>query len=407
MILDMLPAFQLISMSAVNQRLSFAIENVLKRNFLNKTVIFKGPYINHTTSAPETYNWEYKNYIETSHLPTIVILLNRFGRLISVLNIFDHTPFLPISQASQLYRLINTQCAATLTQLHITNKFNDIFSEFKMPFERVEYVSLQGSFPNVNNSNFSFSKIFPSIKSLRGSVEMYGSGLCDQTMPQLKSFSAESHHSRCTPFIKQLIKNNKQIQSLKLKYVTIDLLKFVANELPHLEYLAIHHLDSYEETPQGFDTLSGLRIHFEHMKVFILEGFYCLIPTNATFGRLEEFKMRSSQQCSNSSIRLALTHKNSLKKLHLFVGLNNDQILQLVNWDLIELGFSCTSDLHIGNIIELIEKSRCLEKLDLLIEWKQLNNLTFDELNKKFSHEWNVSKTDCCIFMQRKYKLTM
>lgn len=387
LIFETLPLIELLTMVETNNSLFPLIETAFRSRISKKVLILRNPIDEHPKYADLNVE-EFDDRIEIGHILTIHRILRNFGNLITNLKILK--PFkLSDSEAKKIYRNINIHCADTLTHFHLKDQYHDVFAEFKRPFNAMETLYLEGYFTKVENANATFNMIFPSLRRLiLESVNIHLINVSDQKMSQLEHFETENFGSFKTSSIKQLIENNPQIRSLSLKAVRPNLLQFVAEKLPRLQNLT---LDYYVEDSEHID---GSGLNFRHLKRLEMRGSN--MPSNITFGELEELTVYVTKQKITNLIDLIMDYRVSLRKLWLVVYLTNQEVLQIANANLklIELRFTCENDVEVQSIVKLIEVSTELRRLDIHFFWGILMQSTFEELEKRFAYKWTITKNE-------------
>lgn len=396
--LQKLPLIELISMVEMNKSVYHVIEKAVKWKFSKKKLVLRRPYAS-AQNRPKVFMQEFNHQIDINYLPVVTKVLRYFGHLVVSLRIFNRV-HLPENQFKQLYQHINAYCSVTLTELHLTNVYKQTFIELSNPFKSLENLTLDGDQDLIEYTRLSFGELFPSMRRLilpsSTSIWLY---LLDQKFPQLEYLSTENERDYNTPPIKQLIKNNPQIRHLALSKAQPNLLEHAAVELPNLESLTLIHYGMNNVNIQNAS------LHFENLKSFIVDEGFPRIWPNITFGdHLEEFEISVKDDERAKLIEMILAYKKSLKILRLKINLDNFDIMQFVNADLslVELGFNCKNESEIELFICLIESSKCLKKFELFIEKPHLRGPAFDALKKRFDNEWNVTKSDYCVYLNRK-----
>lgn len=405
LILDYLPVFDLLLLARMNTNLFAVVEVILKQRFLNKQLIFRAPYESHELEDARSCVKEEHDHIQMTSSPVIFTTLKDFGHTISNLNVV-HFMAGPKIEDQLIYESINVYCSETLSHFHLRNNGNDIFVKLTKPFKAVQQLSLTGPFKSVNNSDFSFIEIFPSLRQMNLAVEdMHGLDVGAHKIPHLDQLRAELWGSNNIAPLKQLIQINPQIRHLTLISVKPDLLEFVAEKLPHLENL---QLEFYSE--ENVD-VNKFRLNFEHLKSFIMTGNSRIytIPSNIIFKDLEELEAYATRQDSTRLLAIVLKYKMTLKKLRLTVNLRNEEILQLANAGLnvIEMSIVYEKITDVECVIKLIEHSKQLKRLKLNLDLSALyfdtnfKQNVFETLQKRLSNEWAILATKNSILLER------
>lgn len=390
LILEHVNTVDLLSLAQMDAQLFGVSKIALKRKITKNEVVIRVPSDQTKLKTLADYAKDYNNNIELRHWPTIHWLLKHYGHIITSLRIQIGYE-LPEDEAKTMYEMINSHCSNTLIQLHITNNNDKVFTSFKKPFENVQMVSLAGSF--VDNANF--TKIFPLLHRLSiGAITGDKLNLQEQRMPHLEAIIlTENSNDRNTNLMKELIKRNPQIKSLILHEVRPAFLQFIASELPHLEKL---HITLYEE-----DRRKNYSLNFQYLKSFSMTCAH--FPLNIILDELNELKIRTHNVESMMAVEKVIEYKKNLKKFELMVELNDKEILTLANANLnvIEMRLTCETDVNAQSIIQLIEGSKELKRLDLVFGSRKINSFTFAILKERLFDQWQITKNNYCLYLDR------
>lgn len=400
MIFDQLVVYDLVSLVEADNRFFILTEKVAKQQLATNKLIFYHPFHDATPSSVSMEAFD--DRIKMSHLPMISNLLRYFGHLIVHLEILNRKN-LPIFQAQRLYQLVNLHCSETLRQLYIRNHQDDLFGEFRKPFRRLEFISLDGRFDSMPNLSIPFSELFPLLCGLNlESAIISQLNITGQTLPHLEYLSTENWGSINSMSIKALIKNNQQIRRLNLRLAQAFLLPYIADELPFIERLAFECDSSNTIIHQWLYSIYS-DLHFKHLKSFIVPGYPYLMPKSITFGELEELEINVPNQDRDKLFALIEKYKTTLKRLRLWICLDDVNLLQFTTSDfnLIEMAFKCGRESDIDRFIELIENTQRLQTFSLIFKQMGVSYLAFNALQRRFSHEWTITEDDNEVHMER------
>lgn len=343
----------LISLSESSQYLKNQIWRVINRRFGRKWINFSIPYF---TNKRDLQIYETDDEIKIRDINTMIKVLRYFGPSIRKLEL--ETSYSPVSRAYLVYKYINVYCSDRLTQFNMKNSIEAAFDEFKKPFKSIEFVSLNGQFDSLNSYKLRFSEIFPNIRylSLRMVHISESNWVTKNIFPHLEHLHIYASDDDPNEYFK-LIKNNPQIRSLKLENVSRKELMFVAQELPKLERLEI---DLKTETEP-----ENSKVSFGHLKVLKLRN--CskhLLDMVSSFlaDKLEELEIDKLPMDFMKSCQ-------RLKKLNITQRMTNSEIqaFSKANTNLTDISLVCDNDTTNESIFELIDKSKYLERLNLII----------------------------------------
>lgn len=370
------------------------VEAVVKEKFANKIVVLHRPYFA-AINKPKVFVQEFGDHINIYYLPVASKVLQYFGHLIVSLRIWNRV-HLPGNQFKEIYQHVTAYCAATVTELHLTSLYKNTFVELRKPFINVQKLTLDGEKEMLEQSAMSLSELFPGVRHLyiHSSITIW-MFLSNQKLPHLEHLYTENENDYNTPPIKEMIKNNLQIRSLALNSVRPDLLQFVAVELSQLERLRLENYGMNSD-------VRNVSIHFESVKIFAMKGRPHIWPSHFTFGdHLEEFEMDVLDGDRTKLVDFLVKYKTSLKKLRVNLSLDNFDVLQLAGTALNDMSFTCKKECDIERFISLIENCEHLKKFELFVEQTNFRGAAFDAMKNRFDQEWNVTKSDHCVHLDR------
>lgn len=394
MILEQFSFMELLSLADVNRHFQYVVEEIMKGKFAQKSVILGCPY--HSEALLSTaYECETEDRVEISYVSVAQIVLARFGHLILNLKILHHYDLYHTNETKKVFELVNLHCSKSLIQLDILNKNTDAFAEFKQPFEKVEFLRLDGSFKTLDNTNLTFTEIFPSLRGIALlAIGPSSTNVFDEAIPRLEALQTENGNQHRTNTIKKIIQKNPQIRDLAVQNIKSELLKFIADRLPQLEHL---ELDMYDEGVSGNDTLK-----FENLKSLKMKGSRHTLPANVVFRDLEDFETDGLSRLCTRWMNLVESQK-TLKRLQVNRPLENFEIQGLANAhvNLIEMVIQCAREVNIENVVMMINNTKQLKLIYLFFELEDLRQSAFDALKKRFEHEWQIFQIGYSVIMGR------
>lgn len=168
----------------------------------------------------------------------------------------------------------------------------------------LKLLKLEEVFGDLNNEHLKFTEMFPALTQL--TLKYFKSespSWMEQTFPNLMHLDTVINFSDMgmnEKNFRKFIKNNAQMNKLNLLIHTtsksLDLLQFIAEQLPQLEHL---QLREYNEDNDNANL--DINIHFEHLKTLIVQSFHFELLSRTTYGRLEEVQI--SQLFSQNSYK--------------------------------------------------------------------------------------------------------
>lgn len=420
----------LFSMTDTKEDLSFIIEANLKRRFAKKHNSLKLPNNHDETAALIVCEYENRISFIDSQDFDFSNIITKFGHLLTNLEITYSACSFAENQIPTFFQRINSHCSETLTELGLSfTDVHNIFEQFKKPFMNLKLLKLEEVFGDLNNEHLKFTEMFPALTQLTLKYfKPESPSWMEQTFPNLMHLDTVINFSDMgmnEKNFRKFIKNNAQMNKLNLLIHTtsksLDLLQFIAEQLPQLEHL---QLREYNEDNDNANL--DINIHFEHLKTLIVQSFHFELPSRTTYGRLEEVQI--SQLFSQNSYKWIQLVKNqkSLRKLTVNQYLNDADVVQMANAqsNLIEITFECCCRLwrqtyhrslneftncscsgKVTNIIRLIEMSKDLMELHLHVGWAATNSI-FQTMQNQLPSGWTVHRqTDelngDCVYFKR------
>lgn len=405
LIAEQMNVSDLLSLAEALPMNSLAIESVLSRRFRTQLVSIETPKHQKVVSINET-----DGRIAIGDTHSVSKILHYFGPLIKHLQIVFVYNKLFAKQTTTIFQLVNLHCSETLESFVVQNRYSNQmnFDEFNKPFKTVTDVFLVGEFNRLDSRELSFSEIFPAVQRL--TIHNYFK-LLDRTslearFPHLNTLNARIcilnyfttwnfHEEDC----KTLIRNHLTLQNVTLEEATPSLLRFLAEELNHLEYL---ELLNYNEDSSG-DT--DTPIHFSELKTLVLRNDYRFsrveLPTNVTFDQLEEIEVDLP---TNFTWLELVQNQTTLKVLKIHQDLTLDLLLQLeeANLSVVEIQIYCLNPanfeegkpwLEMDSLIRLIENYRNLKKMTLHPKYNA-TRIMFELLQNRLSTKWITTITE-------------
>lgn len=110
-----------------------------------------------------------------------------FGNLISRIAVYPEPLYGDLNYSMSTVANINKYCSESLTELRI-NKFEEnLFQQWKEPFENVNTIHIEDGYWNCEHTNTNLSEIFPSLRRFEMRFMCYSSSKCiDFHFPNLE-----------------------------------------------------------------------------------------------------------------------------------------------------------------------------------------------------------------------------
>lgn len=201
----------------------------------------------------------------------------------------------------------------------------------------------------------------------------------------------------------RLLKKNPQIRTLVLRMVPPKMLKIVADLVPNLENLQINfYLD--EE-----DANAEYTVHFDNLKMLSIRQSSRTMPKNVYFENLIELEVDATESKCLRWLEFVEKSKSLVKLRVTDRYLCDEEIsrLAMARLNLTELSAGFDRDVKDETIIQLIEMSKNLRKMELIkfvvpTESTSLL-LTAKTLREKIGNQWNIADSPSEIFIERMF----
>lgn len=402
----------LISLAENNTSLSNLAQDVLKERVTNKMIEF----ITYADGfKPLNSVEEHEKYIRIENLDLASKLLKNCGNCISHIRIDHHN--LQNEQMSAIFESMNLHCSGTLIRLHVTNGPGNCFDAIAKPFEKVKIVSLHGDFDKLENSQLSFTEMFPAMQRLSlGKVFVENMNWVDNAYLNLKHLNVPICKDNMAPkrFTEtvaiRLFNSNPYIRSLELWKASPNILKCVANHLKDLKELVLHNHNNVKIDPNTVTdrhdlvaNSDNINIHFDKLKVLQVEFCSHTSLESLRFDNLEELRINCLPRQTCHRWIENMKNYNKLKKLHVDACLKSDDIHQLAmaKLKLVEFNLRCNKDVEIRILIELIKSSMDLRKIRLILLDKESSKRIRKVFREDLSSDWIIIEEDFAILLER------
>lgn len=348
---------------------------------------YKNSKIQIFSARDDMYSWsryrekledENRNNIYLSYLEMILNVFKHFGHIIKHVWIANHN--INSNKSAIISKCIN-KYGNGLTHLTIRSVLGETLEHFKVPFEKLEDLSLQTDRFPIDNNILPFNQMFPNLRRLKLELAADSSyRFIECHFKHLERLYASDIGRKGKERIESLIRENPQIRSIELVYFPTNYVNVINELLPTVENLTLYSLNISNE------------ITMTHVKHFILYD----IPESMaklSFPQLETIAMIYTASEHNQWVDFFQRHRN-INKLHL----RQREYLNELKVPLVEL------TQHLSNLTEVtVELSHHLniEVINQFLEnHKQLQKFTYVKTNfasemqvalqERFENEWNM-----------------
>lgn len=361
------------------------------RKFSKKTLKFDTPPF-----PEDPYD---KDRIVIRDQETAKKLLKYFGHLMSSVLVEMHE-YKEHPPKSNLLEFINLYCSKTLRQFEVHGSViaeEYFFDNFTQPFDQVENLTFFGYFKRSNGIKFTLNELFPLLSRFIIRATQTDMSFVNENFPHLEHFdaviSSYDFPDRMTDAVfRKMIKNNRQIKSLRLQYSTHDLLKFISDELSKLQNLKLVYYEEYAS-----DDIKN-SINFDSVKRFVMKyGTTYSMPRNVSFNNLIEFVTDAMPKNSSKWLDF-VTQNNSIEKLTLngrYIEKDEFERITTHNVNLLEFHGIFKLNINHNSVVDFIKNGKRLEKITFeFVATEDLGTEAFFEIMKvlenNFSEIWSI-----------------
>lgn len=326
--------------------------------------------------------------------------IKNFGHSIQkfkIINKYSYAELLP--DLDKIFKLIEQHCTDTLSELYFYNFGKGFLKFIEKPFKNVtslywdmrsdEQLNLRDLFPSVKFLHLSYSLplVFPKNSTMH--------------FPTLEHLSIDGRRSlfdELEPI--ELFKANPQIRRLSVQRVSEILLKGASKELPNLERLELDDFHQRKQIIEHFDFTQLKSIKFSSIIGRDWPQFIYFSD------KLEEFE--AEKYPYDKYYENVIFNSKNLKTLRI-IGYNSGSgvmdkgVLKLASAELniVDVTLECDWSVKTENIVELIKNWKKLEKIHLLMKYKDAADVV-QILRKNFEDKWNINNNNENIFLEKK-----
>lgn len=381
LLLEELDLADLLSMAELNPHITILAANVYKRKFFNKTIEIRGPFSENAFKFIET-----DDTIVVGNFELTAKLLHHFGSYVSVLgvNFWENSK----GQIKQIVAMVNVKCAA-LKEFRVKSRDEDVLSEVKKPFYSVEDVDLDGLFTK-SNSGLELNEMFPKIRKLSLGFTYLKNKMATVRFPKL--LHLEIPHlvkPELNDDIKQMIKLYTRIESLTLRFSSMNILKLVSDSLPNLKQLQLNAISL--DLPDNVDEHICLNSVMSLSVTSNIEPFARLVDLEF----VEEFTLDCTSYIPDIWIDFIVRHAH-LKKLTVIDGeIDNAQLAKLVGKmpNIVQVSVKMAHDVTVDTIFKFLESSPTLLQIEIISSDEVDGEGTMRTLKHLLKDKWSISST--------------
>lgn len=310
---------------------------------------------------------------------------------------------------------VNLHCSDTLKEISIHDK-NSFLEQVTKPFKNVERVELAGQCRRLSSDSLKFNQIFPAMTSL--SLVAPNIKFGDQIyhhFPNLIDLQMKLHdwyHEILDQSdVKDILKLNPQIRSMKLSDVKASILRNVNEALPDLEYLAVRNAlpcDRFHiefDPPITFKNVNTLEImlaryppwmgyFFKGVKFEKLEEIKAIFASESDFERWTEPEVEFEWWYN-----LVDQNAHTLKQFNAIKGcIYNFDVMKFTKipeLKLTEISFAVCDGVSVGDVLKFLNENQKVKKFHIKFvgSYRGKDEKRVPELSEKLSNEWKITKS--------------
>lgn len=344
----------------------------------------------------------FENSVYVSGLKLALSVLEHFGMVILNLKITFHETPDRIDEVKKVLDYVNKYCN-NLESMYLRTFAEDALESLKTPFPKLADLSLSGKLNKLSNNPLGFSDIFPNVKN----IIIQWLDLTDGTnafFPHLEYLYVQGIYGpNSEEAIKDLILENPRINSIFFESTKTSMIKFLADNRVNVEFLTIEELKSDYMYDIHFDSVKTLRI--DRLSVGDLGVITCP-QLKSFYCRLGQFPcVQFIANNNNTNLR-----RLSLNNIHTLSSDGLNMIMKNTP-NLCQIDFSCGNEIDVDTLIQFMEESKYLRRLELYVDpfpQNKTNELKVRVENETMAQEWSVKhEFEFVIIERKKHKIRL
>lgn len=398
MILEQLELLDLVAVAQTNKHLSYLAGDVFRRRYSSKIFDISGSVKFQSDSSDVVSVTHTHMYIKDAQVSALILRI--FGHLIHRISI----NFFTVEERNEIERLIENYCSDSLIRIDFHHFDKGVLSAFTKPLKGVEMVTIQGKCLSSNVKVLELNGLFPNLHQLGLSyIDILYPDMFNVQFSQLEHFDINLQRTYVSQSpgdfirnmklaVENLLKKNPTVKSLTLNDCdSLDFVKMASDYLPNLEEITADFV--------ALDRYNGEHIHFSNVNKVDFSWTDYNMTGLMSFDKLEDLKLScSAREC----IEFAKQNRN-VKKINMFgKSLSAQNILTIgdVLPNLVELTLTSEEKVQADPIIQLIQRSKHLEKVTLEFGGTE----TYNNLSQQISKDWTVKQTRYEIILEKEPK---
>lgn len=397
MILEKLELYDLLQVVQTSKYFSNLAEDVFRRRYSSKIFDITSLDRFHGDSRDLVSVTHTHIYIENVQLSALILRV--FGHLIHQISI--NFFYITSVERNHIERVIENFCSESLNRIDFLGFDIDVLSTFTKPLRGVERVTIQGKFISSDVNVLGLNELFPNLRQLSLSyIDVFHPNMFDVQFLQLEHFdinlqrisvqqSPEDFIRNMKMAVENLLRKNPTIKSLILSDCdSLDVLKIVSEYSLNLEEITVNFI--------ALDQYKGKQMDFFNVKKVDFAWTNYNMSGVMLFDKLEDMKLSCiAREC----IEFVKQNRN-VKKLNMFgSSLSAQDILTIADTlpNLVELTLVSDVKIQADPIIQLIQKSKNLEKVILDVFGTEL----FNVLSHQVTGDWTIKETTYKIILEK------
>lgn len=379
----------LLSFAEVNDMLTSVAVDVFARKYKNFELdILHAASIDSYVGCLPSNEYPRLGRIEIYAFETLNSLLSTFGSEIHRLII--HYESMDSVIASMVNQLISQHGSTSLTHLNLGEIKENTFQQFTVPFENLEHLSFVVKQSHIKSGQLPLNELFPKLSNLKLFLYQdtdYSFINCEFSNLKNLTLAIPFQPRNGPDYIPEFLRKNQQILSIDVNHISSDFVHVVHKELPNLERLKLYDFNIGEN-----------KIHFEHVKHFVLEDYFPRSIKDLSFACLESAEINYSWR-PNEWIAFFKNHRNLsrlyVKKVHEDNSVDLPEFVADLD-NLVELTFEYSERLSIDvdTIRRIFKTHTNLKRFGLLVANSKVKIEVLDDFWTPFENEWNIQRLD-------------
>lgn len=354
------------------------------RVYSKSKFLVEGPFVDNANGVIETT----KQIIQIKNLNAALNTMKLFGSMMKYVDV-SYTD-LTETEVASITESLSENCVDSLIELNLQNCYGLIMEQLKKSFKKVN-ATVFSTHPTKAFSigTMTLSKLYPNLKRLDVNIAQIDQWpIVGEKFPHLQSLAIviPKPNYDAMPNISGLLNASRSINTLQLKYSSLELLQKASEVLHDLKVLSVNEFTDnfYEGLPIQFNNVSNVRIT---SSVDNAQN-----PENLAFKQLRSLSLNLDFNLNGKWIDFFGNAQNhGLEMLELTTNaVKTDQLKEIATLQphLKWVTITCKTPIPADEIVGFLENSKYLTLLELQSAAIGASELSI--LKGQLQHHWHI-----------------